>query len=68
MESVAYGTVVFTDSQKLFISTGIGKLIVDKDEFFVISPSVPLFQVIRNLKKGSIFDFRGKKDKIKEVF
>lgn len=68
MDSVAYGTVVFTDTQKLFISTGIGKLFVDKDEFFVISTSVPLYQVIRNLKKGSIFDFRGKKDKIKEVF
>jgi hypothetical protein len=68
MDSVAYGTVVFTESQKLFISTGIGKLTVDKDEFFVISPSVPLYQVIRTLKKGSIFEFRGKKDKIREVF
>ena len=68
MEIVAYGSVVFTESQKLFISTGIGKLTVDNDDYFVISPSVPLFQVMRNLKKGSIFEFRGKKDKIKEVF
>lgn len=68
MEFVTYGAVVFTDSQKLFISTGIGKLTVDKDDFFVISPSVPLFQVIRNLKKGSMFSFRRKKDRIKEVF
>ena len=68
MDAVGYGAVVYTESLRLFISTGIGKIVVGNEEFFVISPSVPIFIIMRNLSKGSIFEFRGKKDKIQEVF
>jgi hypothetical protein len=68
LENVSFGSVVITDDQKLFISVGIGKVELDKDVYYAISPSVPIFNAIRNLKKGDVFDFRGKKIKICEVF
>ena len=66
--SVGFGSVVITESQKLFISTGIGKVMVDGEEYYVISGMVPFFNAIYSKKKGDTFDFRGKKEKILDVF
>jgi hypothetical protein len=68
VEKVSFGAVVITAAQKLFISIGLGKVTVDDTTFFVISPTVPIFIAMRNLKKGDTFEFRGVKTQILEVF
>ena len=67
-DKACFGAIVFTGEQKLFISAGIGKVNVDGDDYFVISPFVPFYAAIENLKKGDSFEFRGKKGKIVDVF
>lgn len=66
--SVKFGAVVITESQKLFISAGIGKVRVNGDEYFAISAMVPFFAAIDQKKSGDYYEFRGKKEKILEVF
>lgn len=66
--TVRFGSVVITESQKLFISAGIGKVKVNGDEYFAISALVPFFEVINGLKTGDEYEFRGKKEKILDVF
>lgn len=66
--SVRYGAVVITESQKLFISAGIGKVKVDDEEYYAISALVPFYSAIDNKKKGDEYEFRGKKEKILDVF
>ena len=68
LDNVAFGSVVFTNTQKFFISIGIGKIIVDNEVYFAISSSVPLFHAIQGLKAGDTFEFRETKDKILDVF
>ncbi len=65
---VEFGSVVVTDMQKVFISIGIGKVLVDNDTYYAISLQVPFYQSMKGLKKGDTFDFRGKKVKILNVF
>jgi hypothetical protein len=65
---VGFGSVVITDNQKLFICMGIGKIQIEDEEFYAISPSVPIFQTIKGLKSGDDFNFRGKLGKIIDVF
>ncbi|MEI6854407.1 MAG: hypothetical protein WCL06_16285 [Bacteroidota bacterium] len=65
---VSFGSVVITDTQKLFVCAGVGKIQVDDEMFYAISPSVPIFQALKGMKKGDTFDFRGNKGKILEVF
>lgn len=65
---VEFGAVAITDDQKVFVAIGLGKVQVGDENFFVISPKVPFFHSIRGLKKGSTFEFRGKKNKILDVF
>jgi len=67
-EKAVFGSVIITDNQKLFIAVGIGKIIVNKEEYYSISPSVPLFQAMKGLKAGDTFEFRGSKQKIIDIF
>jgi len=67
-DSVRFGAVVITESQRLFIATGIGKIKVEGEEYFVISAMVPFFNAIDGKKAGETFEFRGKKEKVLDVF
>jgi hypothetical protein len=66
--TVRYGAVVITESQKLFISAGIGKVKVGDEEYFAISALVPFYTAIDNKKRGEEYEFRGRKEKILDVF
>jgi hypothetical protein len=68
LDIICFGAVVITDTQNLFIAAGIGKIQIEKQDFFAISPSVPIFQAIKGLKKNDTFEFRGSKSKIIDVF
>ncbi|GAH61152.1 unnamed protein product, partial [marine sediment metagenome] len=60
--------VVITENQKLFISISLGKIELNKETYFAISPQVPLFKAMERLKKGDSFVFNGKKHQIKDLF
>jgi len=65
---VAYGSVVITNTQKLVVAVGLGKITIDNETYYAISPSVPIFVAIKGLKAGDTFEFRGVKNKILDVF
>jgi hypothetical protein len=66
--SVQFGSVVFTEQQRIFVSIGLGKIELEEETYFAISPTVPFFQAMAGLKKGDSFTFRDKKIKIEDVF
>lgn len=65
---VEFGSVVLTNDQNMIICVGLGKIEYKGIAYYAISPSVPVFAAIRNLKKGETYEFRGKKNKILDVF
>jgi len=65
---IRFGAVVITESQRLFVAAGIGKIKVEGEDFFVISAMVPFYSAIDGKKAGDTYEFRGKKEKILEVF
>jgi len=67
-DTVEFGSVVITENQKLFISISLGKFDVEGEDFFAISPLVPLFKALDGLKKGDNFEFNGKQQKIVDIF
>jgi hypothetical protein len=66
-DEVAFGSVVFTQTQKLIIAIGIGKITIDNEVYYAISPSVPLFGVMKGHKAGDTYEFNGVKNKILDV-
>jgi hypothetical protein len=68
LDKVEFGSVVITDKQKMFISIGLGKLHIDDLEFYAISPFVPIFNAMRDKKKGEEFVFNSNKFIIKDIY
>ncbi len=66
--TVEFGAIVITNKQKLFVSVGMGKIMLDGETFYAISPQVPIFQAMRGKKAGDTFIFNGQTFEIKDVF
>jgi len=67
-KKVEFGSVVITDKQKMFVSTGCGKVELEGDTYFAISPLVPIFLAMKGMKKGETINFRGQMIKILDIF
>lgn len=61
------GALVKLDTQTLYIVSGIGRVEVDNETYYVISPVVPLVLAMKDLKQGDSFIFRGTTMKIIEI-
>jgi hypothetical protein len=64
---VEHGALVRLNSQSLYILTGIGKIELQDEIFYVISPVVPLVLAMKDLKQGDSFNFRGTTMTIMEI-
>jgi len=65
---VEFGALVITSNQKLFISTGLGKIEMDGEIYYAISGAVPIFKAMKEKRTGEEFVFNGKKSKIIEIY
>lgn len=61
------GALVVLNAQTLYILVGIGKIVIEGEIFYAVSPVVPLVVAMKNLKQGESFDFRGTTMKILEI-
>ncbi|MEZ5197693.1 MAG: hypothetical protein R2764_15280 [Bacteroidales bacterium] len=51
-QKVEFGALVITNKQRLLISIGIGKLQVDGEDYFAISPGVPIYKAMEGKQEG----------------
>jgi hypothetical protein len=63
-----FGAVVITDKSNFFIAISIGKITIDGELFYAISPNVPLYQSMKGLKKGDTFEFNKQKHRIIDIY
>jgi len=61
------GSIVKTDSGNYFITISIGKLDLNTESYFAISPGTPMGQILLGKRKGEKVVFSGKTIEIKEV-
>jgi transcription elongation GreA/GreB family factor len=57
---VEYGSLVFTNDNKYFISIGLGKIELNNEPVFCISLNSPIGKILQNKKAGEKVSFRGK--------
>jgi len=67
INKVELGAVVITDSQKLFVSIGLGKIELDGETWYAISPAVPIFKAIQGKCTNEEFTFTGRRFHILQV-
>lgn len=66
-KNVCLGSLVYTSQANYFIAISAGKLIIDKTNFFAISPSTPIGKLLISKQVGDEVIFRGENFTIKEI-
>jgi len=67
-EKVEFGAVVITNRQQLFVSAGIGKIEMEGEVFYAISPVVPIYKALEGKTVGDEVLFNGMKISLKDIF
>lgn len=67
-DKVEFGAVVITSDQKLFVSIGLGKIILDRHSYYAVSVNVPLCKALAGKMKNDIVNFNDKKITILDIF
>ncbi len=62
------GCVVKCEAFCFFIAAGLGKIIFEGEEVFLLSPNAPIAKILFNKKTGDSFSFNNKEIVIKEVY
>jgi transcription elongation GreA/GreB family factor len=66
--SVLPGSLVKTNQGTYFISTSVGKVSLEKTDYFAISSSSPIGQQLLNKKTGEAFTFNNKTIQIEAIY
>jgi transcription elongation GreA/GreB family factor len=66
-ERISLGSLVVTDSKRIFISIGIGKLVVSDIEYFIVAPTSPLGKALSGLKVNDQLTFNKEVMTIREI-
>ncbi len=66
-EKVEFGSLVTTNNGIYFMAIGIGKVTLDKSEYFVISLASPIGQAMHSKQSGAIVKFQGREFEITNI-
>jgi len=61
-------SVLVTEKFSYFISTGLGSVVIENQQFIFLSPSSPVAKVMLGKTSGEIFFFNGQSIKILDVY
>ncbi|HWY10073.1 MAG TPA: hypothetical protein VN026_02050 [Bacteroidia bacterium] len=65
---ITKGTLIKTDKGYLFLSIGLGKILVDAETVFVVSPQSPLGLKLIGLKENDVAEMNGVKYFIEQLY
>ena len=65
---VSLGSIVITKTFKIFVAVGPGKLNVEGEDYFIVTPMSPLGKILFGLKAGMEFTFNNKPNTVLEIF
>lgn len=65
---VEFGAIVITNKQNLFVSAGLGKIEIEDEIFYAVSPQVPIFKALSGMVVGDQTTFNGSSIVIKKIF
>lgn len=66
-QTAALGSLVFTNKEKFYISISAGKLMIDSEIYFAVSPTSPIALKLIGLTAGQEMNFNGTLYSIQEV-
>jgi len=68
LEQAESGALVVTDNGNYYLSVSLGKISIDEEECFAISPMTPAGQAMLGKRVGDTFEIRGQSSLIKNIW
>ncbi|CAN5218683.1 hypothetical protein BH09BAC3_BH09BAC3_26450 [soil metagenome] len=65
---IQIGSVAVTNQGNYYVAISAGKFLVNRVEYFAISPAAPIGKLLIGCLKGDRFDFNGRKFVVEDVF
>src|SRR5690606_4225746 len=65
---VALGSLVMTDIGQFYLAISMGKVEVEGQTYFILSPGSPLGQALLSRSAGEYFEMNGKTAKIQAIY
>ena len=56
-EKVEFGAVVITSQQKIVVTIGLGRFEIEKEEYFAVSPIVPIYRAMEGKRTGEYREY-----------
>ncbi len=66
-DSVRLGSVVETTNSNFYLAISAGKLLIEGNEYLVISPNSPIGKMLLNLKVNDTFRFNSKEEIVRRI-
>jgi len=67
IESVSINSLIITDKQRLFISIGLGRIELENNTYFIISPVAPVYKALEGKTAGETISFNNQLFKILSI-
>jgi len=67
-EQISLGCVAITSAFKAFIGFGPGKIKIDSEEYFIVTPRSPLGKLLLGLRVGQQFTFNNSLHTVMKIF
>ena len=67
-QEASLGSIVITKTFKSFVAVGPGKLNVDGEDYYIVTPTSPLGKILFGLKAGMEFSINNKSNTVLEIF
>ena len=67
-DMIIAGSMVSTNKGMFYISISIGKINIEGNSYFVVSPVSPIGKMLLGLRKGNAFDLNGQHYRIENVY
>jgi len=67
-QAVSLGSIIYTEAANYFIGISVGKVEVEKESYFVVSPCSPIGKLLLGKIENDVFLFQGRQTKIIEIF
>lgn len=68
LKQIALGSVVFTNNGNFYVSVSLGKLEIEQEQFFAISPQSPIGKLLLTKKEKASFSLNGNTYVIENIF
>lgn len=66
-QEIAFGSLIMASNGNYYMSAALGKVVMDKKDYYTLSMASPIGKALKGAKKGDVISFQGREIKILDL-